>query len=116
MSEIVQTTAPEEPTGPSFELGSVNVDSLKDILNRIGVYLSFADEASKVAYHEQINVLDIAGDPNAPKSEAGVAEVSDLEAQVAKLEAELAAAKANAPAAENQGGGFPPPENAGGNA
>lgn len=95
MSEIVQTQAPEESTGPTFELGSVNVDSLMNLLNKLGDFLPFRDEASKVAYHAQASSLNMAGDPADVSSDAGKEEISDLEAQVANLQAELAQARAN---------------------
>jgi hypothetical protein len=93
MSEIVQTQAPEEPAGPNFELGSVNVDSLMGVLNRIGDYLPFTDEVTKIAYHEQVSSLNKAGDPSDPATAAGEAEIADLESKVAELQAELDAAK-----------------------
>lgn len=100
MTETTQDT----PTGPSFELGQVNVDSLKEILNQLGNTYPWQDEASKLAYHDQVNSIGEAGDPRVASDEA---EISDLEKQVAALQAQLDAAnaaKAEPAAGTPQGG------------
>lgn len=100
MSEIVQTPASEED-GPKYELGSVNVDSLKALLQQLGTFAPWQDEVSAVAFTEKVATLDVAGDPDAPKSEASNAELSDAERRIAELEAELAQAKASESSGEN---------------
>lgn len=87
--------ATEGTAGPSFELGSVNVDSLKEVLDMLGGIYPFQDETSKLAYHEQVASISEAGNPHEDSSAAGGAEIADLESQVAALQAQLAAAQAS---------------------
>jgi hypothetical protein len=86
----------ETAAGPSFELGSVNVDSLKEILDNLGATYPWQDEVSKLAYHEQVASLDKAGDPHAVAEEetAEGNSDSDKDAEIAALKAQLAAATA----------------------
>lgn len=95
MSEISSET-------PGYQLGSVNIDSLKEILNQLGNSYPWQDEASKTAFHAQVSSLDVAGDPHA---EAADESLSEAEAEIAELKAKLAAAEAAAqnPPANPQG-------------
>lgn len=93
-----------EAAGPSYDLRQVNVDSLKEVLNQLGLIFPFQDEGSKVAYHAQVNSLGSAGDPHAtpePSVEAAVEtstettnELTAAQSKIAELEAQLAAAQA----------------------
>lgn len=84
--------------GPSYELGSVNVDSLKEILNQLGGVFPFQNEVDKIGFHEQVASIDSAGDPHADNTEV---ELSDAEKRIAELEAQLAAAQADASGSGN---------------
>jgi len=95
MSEVAN---PETPSGPSYALGSVNVDSVKEILNTLGSTYPWQDEATKNAFHEQVATIDSAGDPHAEPAEDEAAEASAdaaKDAKIAELEAQLAAAQAS---------------------
>lgn len=93
MSDVaVEQTTVDEPAAERFQLGSVNIDSLKDILNMLGNTYPWQDETSKNAYHEQVAGLSEAGDPNAAPAET----LSEAEAEIAALKEQLAAAEAKA--------------------
>lgn len=87
----MEASATETASGPSFELGKVNVDSLKEILNQLGNTYPWQDEVSKLAYHDQVNSIGEAGDPHATDTNV---ELSDAEKEIASLKAQLAEAQA----------------------
>lgn len=80
---------PEDKTasGPTWEVGSINVDSIKQILHTLANAFPFVDENSKNAMHNAIESVHKSGDPNAPEETASVDEVAALKARIAELEA-----------------------------
>lgn len=84
----------EEATGPTWETGPINLDSIKQVLHTLANAFPFVDENSKNAMHSQIDSLHEAGDPNATPEEKAVTDSADKDAEIARLQAELAAAKA----------------------
>lgn len=72
---------------PTWELGSVNVDSLKEVLLNLSTAFPFLDESTRSAFSDQILALGTSGDPH--KSVAEVA-VDEKDAEIAKLQAQIA--------------------------
>lgn len=76
--------------GPTYALGSVNVDSLKEILKGLAAAYPFLDETTKKSFESQIENLHTDADPHATPEEVAAAESSDKDAEIAKLRDELA--------------------------
>jgi hypothetical protein len=93
-----ETAAPVED-GTSYELGSVNVDSLTEILTTLAHTYPFQDEASKTAFLAQVDGLSEAGNPHEVTDTVATAEMDKANAEIADLQAKLAEAEAAAAAA-----------------
>lgn len=76
-----------------FQLGSVNVDSIKNVLHTLANAFPFVDEGAKNAMHTQIETLHLSGDPSAEKVAEDSSEVAALKAQLAEAQAKLDAAQ-----------------------
>lgn len=74
---------------PTWELGQVNVDSLKEVLKGLAASFPFLDETAKKAFGEQIDNLHTDADPHATPEEKAVAASEDKDAEIAALKAEL---------------------------
>jgi hypothetical protein len=89
--------------GPSYETGSVNVDSLREILSQLSDIFPFQDETSKLAFVAQINSIGEAGNPHeVAATEAivpGTATTETIPGELPGAEA-VATASAASPTAE----------------
>lgn len=97
---VIDTSA--ETSGSGYELGSVNVDSLKEILLQLSTAVTFTDEASKVAFENQVASIAVSGDPRATADPAASTELTDAETRIAELEAQLLEARKANPANQGQ--------------
>lgn len=78
----------------TYSLGSVNVDSLKELIATLATTHVFLDENSKAAFYDQLNGIHKAGNPHEQATEAAPVDQSELDALRAKV-AELESAAAN---------------------
>lgn len=83
----------------TYSLGSVNVDSLKELIATLATTHVFLDENSKTEFYDQLNHIHTAGNPHevAEVASADQGEVDALKARIAELES--AAANPQPPAA-----------------
>lgn len=86
----VEPTPADAPKDTSYQLGSINTDSLKEILSRFADAFPFVDETQATAFREQINSLHEAGNPHAEKVTP-----DERDAEIARLQAQLDELNAN---------------------
>jgi hypothetical protein len=72
---------------PTYDLASVNVDSLKEILLQLAQGFAFIDESTATAFEDKIKGLSTAGNPADAKDVEAKDKIAELEAQVAELKA-----------------------------
>jgi hypothetical protein len=66
-------TAAKTESGPTYKTGSVNVDSLKEILTELSAIFPFQDETSKKAFEDRISSIHESGNPRGDEEEEAAA-------------------------------------------
>lgn len=115
-------------TTEPYSLGSINVDTTKELFAFLGQVYPFADEVSKDAYAAKVASIDSAGNPNEVESPLPVPALPPTDSTPTEPEAETPAedtaegteevtpaetppvATANAPAPEETAAATPAPE------